>query len=158
MAICSNWTRLRFSGTDKLCGIARFPSSAPNAAAVPPFCWPCWYWRDAARRPRPSGPRRRWASLSCSPRARANTQAARIDLGYTKITAPITGRIGRSSVTQGALVTADQATALATIQQLDPIYVDITQSSTELLKLKLALQHGSLNDRGPDQARVTLQL
>jgi membrane fusion protein (multidrug efflux system) len=90
--------------------------------------------------------------------ALANMQAAAINLGYTKITAPITGRIGRSAFTQGALVTSDQATALATIQQLDPIYVDIAQSSAELLNLKLAMQGGHLTNSGPADARVTLQL
>ncbi len=81
--------------------------------------------------------------------ALANTETARINLGYTRITAPITGRIGRSAFTQGALVAANQATALATIQTLDPIYVDITQSSTELLNLKLAMQGGHLTRNGP---------
>lgn len=90
--------------------------------------------------------------------ALANLRTARINLGYTKITAPIGGRIGRSSVTEGALLTADQTTALATIQQLDPIYVDITQSSAELLNLKLAMEGGHLSDKGPADARVTLQL
>ncbi len=90
--------------------------------------------------------------------ALANAQAARINLDYTKITAPISGRIGRSSVTQGALVTANQTTALATIQTLDPIYVDITQSSTELLNLKLAMEGGHLTQSGPADARVTLEL
>src|SRR5262249_49738138 len=64
----------------------------------------------------------------------------------------------RSSVTQGALLTVDQTTALATIQTLDPIFVDITQSSTELLNLKLAMQHGHLTDSGPSAARATLEL
>ena len=90
--------------------------------------------------------------------ALANTKTAAINLGYTKITAPISGRIGRSAVTQGALVTTDQTTALATIQQLDPIYVDITQSSSELLNLKLAMEGGRLTENGPADARVTLQL
>ena len=89
--------------------------------------------------------------------AQANTQTARINLGYTKITAPISGRIGRSSVTPGALLTADQTTPLATIQTLDPIYVDITQSSSEVLNLKLAVWHGSVNT-GPADARATLTL
>ena len=71
-------------------------------------------------------------------------EAARINLGYTRVTAPISGRIGRSSVTDGALVTAYQATALATIQQLDPIYVDVTQSSAELLRLRRNLETGEL--------------
>jgi membrane fusion protein, multidrug efflux system len=90
--------------------------------------------------------------------ADANVKTARINLGYTKITAPITGRIGRSSVTEGALLTADQTTALATIQTLDPIYVDITQSSVELLNLKLAMQGGKLTHNAPAQAEATLTL
>lgn len=67
---------------------------------------------------------------------RAAVESAKINLGYTKVRAPISGRIGISSVTPGALVTASQTTALATIRTLDPIYVDLTQSSTQLLKLK----------------------
>ena len=70
---------------------------------------------------------------------KAALQSARIDLEYTKIKAPISGRIGISSVTEGALVTANQTTALATIRALDPIYVDITQSSMQLLKLRALL-------------------
>ena len=89
--------------------------------------------------------------------ALANTETARINLGYTRITAPIGGRIGRSSVTPGALLTADQTTALATIQTLDPIYVDITQSSSEVLALKLAVWHGSINQQARD-APATLTL
>ncbi|SCC57259.1 efflux RND transporter periplasmic adaptor subunit [Kosakonia oryziphila] len=67
---------------------------------------------------------------------RAAVESAKINLDYTKVRAPISGRIGISSVTPGALVTASQTTALATIRTLDPIYVDLTQSSTQLLKLK----------------------
>jgi membrane fusion protein (multidrug efflux system) len=90
--------------------------------------------------------------------AQANVQTAKINLGYTRITAPITGRIGRSLVTEGALLTADQTTAIATIQTLDPIYVDITQSNVELLNLKLAMQGGRLINGGPSTARATLTL
>lgn len=90
--------------------------------------------------------------------ALANTEAARINLDYTRIAAPIAGRIGISSVTQGALVTAGQTSALATIQTLDPIYVDITQSSSELLALKLAVQRGTLKNREPGDAKATLTL
>ena len=68
--------------------------------------------------------------------AQAAVQRARVTVGFTRITAPIAGRIGKSSVTAGALVTANQVSALATIQQLDPIYVDVTQSSSELLALR----------------------
>ena len=79
--------------------------------------------------------------------ARANLQASEVTLGYASITAPISGRIGKSSVTQGALVTANQAQALATIQQLDPMYVDLAQSSTELLALRKEMSAGTL-ERG----------
>jgi len=61
---------------------------------------------------------------------KAMVEQAKINLGYTKVTAPISGRIGRSTVTEGALVTAHQPIALATIQQLDPIYVDVPRSTT----------------------------
>ena len=90
--------------------------------------------------------------------AQANAEAARINLDRTRIVAPISGRIGRSSVTEGALVTSDQTNALATIQTLDPIYVDITQSSVELLDLKQAMQGGNLTRNGPASARATLTL
>ncbi len=78
--------------------------------------------------------------------ARAALQTQRINLAYTRVTAPVAGRIGRSAVTPGALVTANQPTALATIQQLDPIYVDVTQSSTAMLALKRSLAAGSLQN------------
>jgi membrane fusion protein (multidrug efflux system) len=74
--------------------------------------------------------------------AKAALETARIQLAYTKITAPISGRIGRSSVTNGALATALQAAPLATIQQLDPVYVDVTQSSAEMLRLRKSLENG----------------
>ncbi|WP_407654851.1 efflux RND transporter periplasmic adaptor subunit [Brenneria populi] len=90
--------------------------------------------------------------------AQADVDSARIDLGYTSITAPISGRIGRSSVTQGALLTANQTDALATIQQLDPIYVDIPQSSTALLKLQDEFAAGRLKQNGEQQAEVKLML
>jgi membrane fusion protein (multidrug efflux system) len=90
--------------------------------------------------------------------AKANADAARINLGYTRITAPITGRIGASTVTEGALVTAQQATALTTISTLDPIYVDVDQSSAELVALKRAVQAGNVNSSGPLTANVSLKL
>ncbi|HML79938.1 efflux RND transporter periplasmic adaptor subunit [Geobacter sulfurreducens] len=90
--------------------------------------------------------------------AKAAVETARINLAYTKVTAPISGRIGRSAITDGALVTANQATALATIQQLSPIYVDVTQSSAELLKLKQNLASGIMRDNAAAQARVKLLL
>ena len=76
--------------------------------------------------------------------AKAAVETARINLAYTRVTAPISGRIGRSTVTDGALVTANQPAALATIQQLGSMYVDVTQSSAELLKLKQNLASGLL--------------
>jgi membrane fusion protein (multidrug efflux system) len=90
--------------------------------------------------------------------ARANADAARINLAYTHIVSPINGRIGASSVTEGALVTANQATSLATVSTLDPIYVDIDQSSSELLALERAAQNGQINRGGPLTAEVTLTL
>ena len=88
--------------------------------------------------------------------AQAALDVANINLKYTKVLAPISGRIGRSSVTPGALVTASQTTALTTVQQLDPIYVDVTQSSNDVLRLKRELDSGNLKKSG--QAKVTLLL
>nr|WP_321238161.1 efflux RND transporter periplasmic adaptor subunit [uncultured Tolumonas sp.] len=90
--------------------------------------------------------------------AKAAVDTAQINLAYTKVTSPISGRIGKSTVTEGALVTAQQTTALTTIQQLDPLYVDVSQSSTELLKLKKALTDGQLESAGPQEAKVKLLL
>lgn len=90
--------------------------------------------------------------------ARAALETARINLDYTGVKAPISGRIGRSSVTTGALVTADQAAPLATIQQLDTMYVDVTQSTAELLRMKRNLASGLLRDSGEAQTRVKLLL
>lgn len=88
--------------------------------------------------------------------AKAAVDKARIDLDHTLVKSPIAGRIGRSAVTQGALVTANQAAALATVQQLDPIYVDLTQSSTEMLRLRRELQSGRL--QRAEDARVPVRL
>lgn len=88
--------------------------------------------------------------------ARATLQTQRINLAYTRITAPISGRIGRSTVTPGALVTANQAAAMATVQQLDPIYVDVTQSSGTLLALKRSLENGQLKS-GTAAVRLVLE-
>jgi membrane fusion protein (multidrug efflux system) len=90
--------------------------------------------------------------------AQAELEAARIDLERTRVSAPIDGRIGRSSITPGALVTANQATAMATVQQLDPIYVDLTQSNMELLRLKRALANGTMQSAGEAGTRVRLML
>ena len=89
--------------------------------------------------------------------ARAALETARINLGYTKIRAPITGRIDASAVTVGALVTAEQTTALATINQLDPINVDVTQSSTNLLALRKSIAEGRIKTAG-DNVSVNVKL
>jgi len=89
--------------------------------------------------------------------AKAALETARINLAYTKVIAPISGRIGRSAVTNGALVTASQPLPLATIQLLDPMYVDVTQSSSEMLRLRKALDSGQLTRNG-GQAKVQLLL
>jgi len=90
--------------------------------------------------------------------AKAAVEAARINLDYTRVTAPISGRIGKSNVTDGALVSAYQPMSLATIQQLDPIYVDVTQSSAELLRLKRNLESGRLSADGENGRKVRLLL
>lgn len=90
--------------------------------------------------------------------AKALAQAARINLNYTRITSPISGRIGASTVTEGALVTAQQQVALTTVSTLNPIYVDVDQSSTELLKLRRAVEAGNLERKGALAAEVTLYL
>ncbi|MDF0731090.1 toluene efflux RND transporter periplasmic adaptor subunit TtgA [Pseudomonas entomophila] len=90
--------------------------------------------------------------------ADASLKSAQIDLRYTKVLAPISGRIGRSTVTEGALVSNGQTNAMATIQQLDPIYVDVTQSTAELLKLRRSLESGQLQKAGDNAAKVQLVL
>jgi membrane fusion protein (multidrug efflux system) len=90
--------------------------------------------------------------------SKATVESARINLGYTRIIAPVTGRIGKSNVTIGALVTAHQASPLAVVQQLDPIYVDAAQSSATLLQLKRNIASGLLKGNGPNQTRVKLLL
>jgi membrane fusion protein (multidrug efflux system) len=90
--------------------------------------------------------------------AEAALQTARINLGYTRITAPISGRIGKSNFTVGALVTAHQGNPLAVVQQISPIYVDATQSSATLLQLKRNIASGQLKVNGSNQARVKLLL
>ncbi|QDD39612.1 multidrug efflux RND transporter periplasmic adaptor subunit AcrA [Salmonella enterica subsp. arizonae] len=87
--------------------------------------------------------------------AKAAVETARINLAYTKVISPISGRIGKSSVTEGALVQNGQASALATVQQLDPIYVDVTQSSNDFLRLKQELANGSLKQEN-GKAKVDL--
>ncbi len=95
------------------------------------------------------------ASVAAS---RAALESARINLAWTPIKAPISGRTGRSSVTVGALVTAYQPVPLVTIQQLDPMYVDVQQSSSELLRLRRALSSGALTQEGESASRVQLVL
>lgn len=90
--------------------------------------------------------------------AKADADAARINLNYARIAAPITGRIGASTVTEGALVTAQQAAALATISTLDPIYVDIDQSSAELLALRRATQAGRVDSQTVPVTLVRLKM
>ena len=95
---------------------------------------------------------------AASLQAEAELERARIDLRYTKVLAPISGRIGRSAVTEGALVSNGQAQELATIQQLDPIYVDVTQPARDLLALRRDLADGRLQKAGENAAKVTLKL
>ena len=90
--------------------------------------------------------------------SKAAMESAKINLSYTPIKAPISGRIGRSNITEGALVTAYQPIPMATIQQLDPIYVDVPQSTTELLRLQNRLKDGRLNHDGTNQNKVKLIL
>lgn len=89
---------------------------------------------------------------------KAAVDTAQINLGYTDVVSPITGRVGISQVTPGAYVQAGQATLMSTVQQLDPVYVDLTQSSLEGLKLRQAVQSGRLKTNGPGAAKVTLIL
>jgi membrane fusion protein (multidrug efflux system) len=90
--------------------------------------------------------------------ARAAVDAAQINLGYTRVTAPVSGHIGKSSVTPGALVTANQAMSLARIQKLDPMYVDVTQSSADILRLRRSFAEGKLVKSGESGAEVRLLL
>lgn len=90
--------------------------------------------------------------------ARAALDKARVDLAYTRVSAPIGGRAGRSAVTPGALVTANQAEALVTVRQLDPIYVDLTQSSAELLRLRREIESGRVQRDGTAALPVRLLL
>ena len=89
---------------------------------------------------------------------KAMVETALINLKYTAVTAPISGRIGRSNVTEGALVTAQQPTALATVQRLNPMYVDVPQSTTEVLRLRRGLKEGRLDQNGANQKKVQLML
>jgi membrane fusion protein (multidrug efflux system) len=90
--------------------------------------------------------------------AKAAVDTAHINLAYTRMFSPISGRTGRSSVTEGALVDANQRTALVVVQQLDPIYVDVTQPSTMLLRLQREFASGQMKKVGESQARAQLML
>lgn len=90
--------------------------------------------------------------------AQADLKMARINLEYTRVLAPIDGRISRSMVTEGALVSSNQSDALASINQLDPIYVDVTQTSTDMLRLGREIASGQLNMASADQVSVQLTL
>jgi membrane fusion protein (multidrug efflux system) len=90
--------------------------------------------------------------------ARAAVQTARINLGYANVTAPISGRIGRALVTEGALVGQGEATPLAVIQQIDPLYVNFTQSAAEALRLRRAMERGQLKAVGKGAAEVSVVL
>ena len=90
--------------------------------------------------------------------AQAAVQTAGINLNYANVTAPIAGRIGRALVTEGALVGQGEATALAVVQQVDPLYVNFTQSATEAMKLKRAMAAGQLKGAGGGSAAVRVVL
>ena len=89
---------------------------------------------------------------------KAAVQTAQINLGYTDVAAPITGRVGLSAVTEGAFVQASAATLMTTIQQIDPIYVDLNQSSVQGLQLRRDIASGKVKVNGPSQAKVTVFL
>ncbi|RKU02710.1 efflux transporter periplasmic adaptor subunit [Burkholderia sp. Nafp2/4-1b] len=89
---------------------------------------------------------------------KAAVETAQINVGYTDVVSPITGRVGISQVTPGAYVQASQATLMSTVQQLDPVYVDLTQSSLDGLKLRQDVQSGRLKTSGPGAAKVSLIL
>jgi membrane fusion protein, multidrug efflux system len=97
-------------------------------------------------------------AVAAAAQSKAATETATINLVYTRLLSPISGRIGRSAVTEGALVTADQGVTLATVQQLDPIYVDVSQPSAVLLRLKRKFAAGQLQHAGDHQAEVRLTL
>jgi membrane fusion protein (multidrug efflux system) len=90
--------------------------------------------------------------------AQAQLKTAQININYSKVSSPISGQIGKSNVTAGALVSANQTTALATVTQLDPIYIDLTQSSRELTRLKKAIANGELNKDLTSQSKVELKM
>ena len=97
-------------------------------------------------------------ALAADLRAKADVETAHINLVYTKVLSPISGRISRSAVTEGALVTANQPTALTSVQQLDPVYVDVTQPSSTLLRLKREAAAGQLRQDNVGETRARLRL
>ena len=97
-------------------------------------------------------------AVSAAAQAKAAQEIAAVNFGYCTVTAPISGRIGKAMATEGALVGQGEATELAVIQQLDPIYFDFTQSSTEGLKLRREFENGQLESIAPDEAKITLLL
>lgn len=97
-------------------------------------------------------------AVSAWKQAEADKRVADINVQYTKVLSPISGRIGRSAVTEGALMTEGQTSPMATVNQLDPIYVDVTQPITRILALKRALASGELISASEDQAQVSLTL
>jgi membrane fusion protein (multidrug efflux system) len=97
-------------------------------------------------------------AVASAKEAAADLETARVNLNYTQVKAPITGHIGRSMFTEGALVTSGQSSYLTTIQQLDPIYVDVSESSQDLLRLRRALAEGHLKAAGDNAAAVQLTL
>ena len=97
-------------------------------------------------------------AVAAAAQAKASQETAAINLGYCTVTAPISGRVGAALVTEGALVSQTAATEMAVVTQLDPIYFDFTQSSTELLRLRRELENGTLKSVAPGEAKVTLLL
>lgn len=97
-------------------------------------------------------------AMSAWKQAQAQAELARINLVYTKVLSPISGRVGRSTVSEGALVTSGQATEMVTVQQIDPIYVDVQQPVAEVLRLRKEMAKGRLELAGDDQAKVALRM
>ena len=97
-------------------------------------------------------------AVSAAAQAKAAKEIAAINLGYTKVISPIDGRVGAALVTEGALVSASAATEMALVTQLDPIYCDFTESSTELLRLQRDMEKSALKTAAPGEAKVTLLL
>jgi membrane fusion protein (multidrug efflux system) len=98
------------------------------------------------------------SAAATAAQAKAAEEIAAINLGYCTVTAPISGRIGPALVTEGALVSQSSATEMAVVQQMDPIYFDFTESSTELLKLRREFENGQLKKIAPDEAKISLLL